>query len=99
MTYKAAAERRGTYKIKNYYARECGHITLDNFKVGERAVICGFSNNSRNISDRLRDIGFTEGCSIECVGQSPLGGMSAFCIRGAVIALRDEDASSVICEL
>lgn len=100
MTYKNTAKRREALKIKKtYYAEECGHISLSNFNVGEGAVICGFASDGGNISDRLRDMGFTEGCYVECVGQSPLGGMSAFYIRGAVIALRDEDAASVICEV
>ena len=100
MTYKDAARRRGAVKIKKtYYVGESTHIALSDFNVGDSAVICSFADSGRNISERLRDIGFTEGCTVECVGQSPLGGMSAFCIRGAVIALRDEDAASVICEL
>lgn len=45
---------------------------------------------------RLQDIGLTEGSTVECVQQSPGGDPSAYLIRGAVMALREEDASKVI---
>lgn len=47
---------------------------------------------------RLQDIGMIEGTTVECVGKSPLGDPCAFLIRGAVIALRKEDAGSVMVE-
>ena len=44
---------------------------------------------------RLQDIGMVDGTTVECVQRSPLGDPSAYWIRGAVIALRREDASAV----
>lgn len=44
---------------------------------------------------RLQDIGLVEGTRIECVGKSPLGDPTAYLIRGAVIALRSNDAAQV----
>ena len=44
---------------------------------------------------RLLDIGLTENTVVECVGKSPLGDPSAYLIRGAVIAIRVEDGSTV----
>lgn len=44
---------------------------------------------------RLQDIGLICGTRVECVGVSPLGDPSAYLIRGAVIALRREDAEKV----
>ena len=71
---------------------------LGAFNIGERAVVCGFSDSDRNIAGRLRDIGVMEGTVIECVGRSPLGDPAAYRIRGAVIALRREDADAVLCK-
>lgn len=63
------------------------------------AVICE-NNASDGIKARLCDIGLIEGTEVKCVGRSPCGGISAFLIRGAVIALRDEDSSLITaCEV
>ena len=48
-----------------------------------------------NMRRRFLDIGLIENTDIKCVGKSPLGGLSAFLIRGAVIAIRDEDCKTV----
>lgn len=45
---------------------------------------------------RLQDIGLINGTQIECVGRSPLGDPCAYFIRGAVIALRKEEACEVM---
>ena len=47
---------------------------------------------------RLMDIGLVDGTTIECVRKSPAGDPKAYLIRGAVIALRNEDAATVIVE-
>lgn len=44
---------------------------------------------------RLLDIGLTGGTPVECVSRSPGGGMAAYRIRGAVIAIRDADAREI----
>ncbi len=48
-----------------------------------------------NMLRRLLDIGLIENTEVECVGISPAGGISAYLIRGAVIALRNEDAALI----
>ena len=50
------------------------------------------------IGMRLRDLGIIEGTVITCLGKSPLGDPVAYRIRGAVIALRKEDAAKVFIE-
>ena len=47
---------------------------------------------------RLMDIGLVEGTTVECVRKSPAGDPKAYLIRGAVIALRNEDAATIIME-
>ena len=44
---------------------------------------------------RLLDIGLTPGTRVECIGKSPGGDPKAFLIRGAVIALREEDCAGI----
>lgn len=45
---------------------------------------------------RLQDIGLIEGTKVGCVLQAPSGDPIAYAIRGAVIALRKEDANGVL---
>lgn len=44
---------------------------------------------------RLQDIGLIEGTKVKCVLKSPLGDPKAYEIRGAVIAIREEDAEKI----
>lgn len=69
---------------------------LGSLEPGDLAVVDGFSDGGRNIAGRLRDIGVENGTVIECVGKSPLGDPRAFKIRGAVVALRKEDADVIL---
>ncbi len=48
------------------------------------------------IRRRLRDIGLIEGTKVRCLNRGPSGDPIAYLIRGAVIALRNEDSSKVI---
>ena len=45
---------------------------------------------------RLEDIGLVPGTKVTCLQKSPLGDPVAFRIRGAVIALRSDDAAGII---
>lgn len=51
----------------------------------------GFENYSR-----LIELGFTEGSEVVPIHFSPSGDPTAYCIRGCVIALREEDAKNII---
>lgn len=44
---------------------------------------------------RLRDLGLIEQTLVECLYKSPSGDPAAYLIRGAVIALRAEDARGI----
>ncbi len=52
--------------------------------------------NEGAIRRRLQDIGLIEGTPVLCLQKSPSGDPTAYLIRGAVIALREEDSSKVI---
>ena len=66
-------------------------ICLNQLKPGEEAVVTSISGENR----RLRDLGLIEGTKVKCVLKSPLGDQAAYKIRGAVIAIRREDAADI----
>ena len=45
---------------------------------------------------RLLDIGLIEGTDVACLQKSPAGDPVAYLIRGAVIAIRSEDAERIL---
>lgn len=45
---------------------------------------------------RLMDLGLIQGTRVEALQRSPAGDPVAYRVRGAVIALRSEDASTVL---
>ena len=52
-------------------------------------------NFSSNLYQRLLDIGVIDSTTIECVLESPSGDSKAYLIRGAVIAIRNDDAKEI----
>lgn len=44
------------------------------------------------------DLGFTEGTVVSVIRKSPLGDPTAYGVRGAVIALRKEEAAHIECQ-
>lgn len=50
---------------------------------------------SGKMRNRLSDLGLIEGTCVECLHKTSCGGLSAYLIRGAVIALRAEDTSYI----
>ena len=64
---------------------------------GEKALVSGMYSQG-GMRRRLRDMGLVEGAEVECLMKSPLGDPVAYLIKGAVIALRQEDAASVTVE-
>lgn len=68
---------------------------LTDLAVGSSGKV-GKLNSEGNIRRRLQDIGLIEGTNVECVLKSPCGDPSAYLIRGAVIALRSDDAKNIL---
>lgn len=73
-------------------------IDLALLKVGE-SMIVSCVGGSEEMSRRLYDLGVSEGVTVRCLMSSPLGDPRAYLCRGAVIALRREDAATVQGEL
>lgn len=68
--------------------------TLDALRPGQRALVLSLEGSGA-LRRRLRDIGLIENTPVECLGVSPLGDPAAYGIRGAVIALREEDSRQI----
>lgn len=69
-------------------------VPLCNIRPGEHAYICSL-NFGGSMRRRLLDIGLINNTLVECIGVSPGGGMAAYMIRGAVIALRLKDCRNI----
>ena len=66
---------------------------LSTLSPGQSGILTYMEDGGRNLSGRLRDLGFTPGSKVTLTGISPLGDPLAFRIRGTVIALRRVDAA------
>ena len=64
---------------------------LNELKVGDEAVVTEVNSDNR----RLKDLGLVTGTRIKCVLRSPLGEPAAYRIRGAIMAIRKEDALKI----
>lgn len=67
---------------------------LNQLKVGERAYVRD-TEGAGGMQRRLLDLGFTAGAPVRCLFRGPSGDPTAYFVRGAVIALRGEDARMV----
>lgn len=64
---------------------------------GEVAEVVGLSPSCRGpMRRRLMDLGFVRGSSISIDMRSPLGNPTAYIVRGAVIALREDQARYIL---
>ena len=71
--------------------------TLDLLKEGEIALVTGICL-SESESARLRELGLVDGTEIKRCKSAPSGNPAAYMFRGAVIALRNEDAKNISIE-
>ena len=67
---------------------------LSDIAPGKCAAVCGIV--AEESMARLMDIGMVQDTVVECLMKSPLGDPAAYLIKGAVIALRREDAGTVL---
>lgn len=69
-------------------------MKLSDIELGEKARVTVILDSS-SIMRRLLDIGLIPGTNVECVLVSPMKNPKAYMIRGAVIAIRNEDADDI----
>lgn len=67
---------------------------LCDLRTGQHATVTALHNES-GMRRRLMDIGLIPETAVECLGRSPAGDPAAYLIRGAVIAIRDEDSAHI----
>ena len=68
---------------------------LNKMKIDEEGMV------TKNLIEnrRLQDLGVVRGTKIKCILRSHLGDPTAYKIRGAIVAIRDEDAQNVLVEV
>lgn len=69
-------------------------VTLERLRPGDKAKVSGLRTEG-TARRRLLDLGFVCGSIIEALQKSPAGDPTAYLVKGAVIALRAEDASKI----
>ena len=69
-------------------------LDLSRLAPGERARVLGVTSQGA-MRRRLQELGLLAGAWVDCLGKSPLGDPAAYRVRGAVIALRQDDARAV----
>lgn len=82
-------------KVKEVLRMEQRLLSLRDIQPGESAFVRELLVTGR-IRRRLLDIGLILNTRVECLGRSPCGDPSAYLIRGAVIALREEDCADIL---
>lgn len=73
-------------------------MTLNRLEIGQVGKVTNIDENSV-LYQRFLDIGITENSIIECVLKSPWNNPKAYRIKGATIAIRNEDASAIKVDL
>lgn len=69
-------------------------IPLTDLQPGCTGAVCTLPEDG-STRRRLQDLGLIDGTQVTCLIRSPLGDPTAYRIRGAVIALRCEDAACI----
>jgi len=73
-------------------------IPLNKLSVGQQAHVRMLTANG-NIRRRLLDLGMVPDTVVEALQRGPFGDPTAYYVRGAVIALRSDEARKVWVEL
>ena len=71
------------------------YTTLDNLPLGKHAKITLLTSDGL-MRRRMLDLGMISDTIIEALHKSPSGDPTAYSIRGAVIALRSEEAKKIL---
>lgn len=70
-------------------------MALCDISVGQRATVTCIKAEG-DLRQRLMDLGLCSNTKVECLCRAPGGDPSAYLIRGAVIALRNEDCKKIL---
>lgn len=72
-------------------------MPLNFLPLGKKAKVKTLTSDG-TIRRRMLDLGLISGTEVEALQKSPSGDPVAYSIRGAVIALRSEEASKILVE-
>lgn len=72
-------------------------VSLYDVPIGSKAIIKKVLSDG-SIKRRLLDIGLTPGTVVKSEFKNPGGNLVAYMIRGALIAIRDDDAKNILIE-
>ncbi len=72
-------------------------MLLSNISAGQKVLVTEVKNCG-SIRQRFMDLGLIPGSEVRCILSSG-GSMKAYCIRGALVAVRKRDAQSVTVEV
>ncbi len=70
------------------------YIPLSRLPIGITATVVSISAGESEIK-RLNDLGLVPGTTLKAIMASPLGDPVAYLIRGAIFAIRCEDAETI----
>lgn len=70
-------------------------LSLNDLEIGKIGNVISLKSNG-NERRRMLDLGLVKDTKIEVLYKSPCGDPTAYYIRGAVIALRNEDANKIV---
>lgn len=73
-------------------------VSLDELKPGERGRIERMALEA-GTGQKLEDMGFIQGRTVECAYRSPWGDPTAYYIMGTLIAIRSEEARNIKVEV
>jgi ferrous iron transport protein A len=73
------------------------YIPLNLLPIGKTAIVKAL-NSDGALRRRMLDLGLISDTLVEALQKSPSGDPTAYHIRGAVIALRSEEASKIMVE-
>mgnify|MGYP001170993631 CR=1 FL=1 len=73
-------------------------VSLADLPLGQKGIVCELKARNQ-VQRRLLDLGLITDTVVEALCQSPAGDPTAYQIRGAVIALRREEASNILVQL
>lgn len=71
--------------------------SLTDIKLGQKCKVTELTAED-NVRRRFLDLGLICGTEITVINKSPSGDPIAYMIRGAIIAIRSEDASKILVE-
>ncbi|MBR4362078.1 MAG: ferrous iron transport protein A [Ruminococcus sp.] len=71
---------------------------LSSLREGDSCIVRELRAHGR-MRQRLSELGFIAGARVTCLQRSFTGDPAAYFVRGAVIALRDSDASTILADV